>query len=41
VGGPPKITDAVQRAECFNIAKPDWHTLLQPSVKTTRTMKVP
>jgi len=35
---PTQITDAVQRAEYFNSAKPNWHTLLNPSVKTTRTM---
>jgi hypothetical protein len=35
---PTQITDAVQRAEYFNQAKDDWHTLLAPSVKTGRTM---
>lgn len=35
---PTQFADAVQRAEYFNRAKPDWHTLLNPSVKTTRTM---
>ncbi|HYK34816.1 hypothetical protein [Alloacidobacterium sp.] len=33
-----QLTDAVQRAEFFDRAKPDWHTLLNPSVKTGRTM---
>jgi hypothetical protein len=33
-----QFTDAVQRAEFFDRAKPDWHTLLNPSVKTGRTM---
>jgi hypothetical protein len=33
-----QYTDAVQRAEFFKRAKPDWHTLLNPSVKTGRTM---
>ncbi len=35
---PTQITDAVQRAEYFDQAKDDWHTLLVPSVKTPRTM---
>ena len=35
---PTQITDAIQRAEYFDRAKPDWHTLLNPSVKTTRSM---
>jgi hypothetical protein len=38
---PTQFTDAVQRAEFFDQAKPDWHTLLAPSVKTGRTMKIP
>ena len=33
-----QYTDAVQRAEFFNRAKSDWHTMLNPSVKTGRTM---
>src|SRR6201989_341907 len=33
-----QYTDAVQRAEFFRRAKPDWHTMLNPSVKTGRTM---
>jgi len=37
-GVPTQFTDAVQRAEFFDRAKPDWHTLLAPSVKTARTM---
>jgi hypothetical protein len=37
---PTQFTDAVQRAEFFNDAKDDWHTLLAPSVKTTRVMKL-
>lgn len=37
---PTQFTDAVQRAEFFDRAKPDWHTLLAPSVKTARTMKL-
>lgn len=35
---PTQITDAVQRAEFYNSMKPDWHTMLNPSVKATRTM---
>ncbi len=35
---PTQITDAVQRAEFGNKAKPDWHTLLAPSVKTPEVM---
>lgn len=38
---PTQFTDAVQRAEYFNRAKADWHTLLKPSVKTTRVMTIP
>jgi hypothetical protein len=34
---PTQFADAVARAEYQN-AKPDWHTLLAPSVKTARTM---
>jgi hypothetical protein len=32
------VTDAIQRAEYFSQAKDDWHTLLAPAVKPTRTM---
>jgi hypothetical protein len=35
---PTQFVDAIQRAEYFKKAKPDWHTLLAPSVKTGRTM---
>jgi hypothetical protein len=35
---PTQFTDAIQRAEFFNQAKADWHTMLNPSVKTGRTM---
>lgn len=35
---PTQITDAVMRAEFQHSAKNDWHTLLQPVVKTGRTM---
>ena len=35
---PTQFTDAVMRAEFANVEQGDWHTLLAPSVKTTRTM---
>ncbi len=35
---PTQFTDAIQRAEFFNKAKPDWHTLLKPVVKAPQTM---
>lgn len=35
---PTQITDAVQKAEFGNQARADWHTLLAPSLKSTRTM---
>ena len=35
---PTQFTDAVQRAEYYSKAKDDWHTILVPSVKTTRVM---
>ena len=35
---PTQFADAVVRAEYFNRAKPDWHTLLAPIVKTARRM---
>ncbi len=35
---PTQYTDAVQRAEFFHTASEDWHTLLTPRVRTTRTM---
>jgi hypothetical protein len=35
---PTQFTDAVQRAEFSDAMKPDWHTILNPSVKATRTM---
>jgi hypothetical protein len=33
-----QFPDAVQKAEFGNHARSDWHTLLQPAVKTGRTM---
>jgi hypothetical protein len=38
---PTQISDAVHRAQFFSSAKADWHTLLAPSVKTARTMRLP
>jgi hypothetical protein len=35
---PTQFTDAVMRAEFHGVASHDWHTLLNPSVKTGRTM---
>ena len=35
---PTQITDAIQKAEFGNSARPGWHTLLQPSLKTGRRM---
>src|SRR6266478_8926323 len=35
---PTQFTDAVQRAEFFNKAASEWHTLLRPRVGTPRTM---
>ncbi|HEX4235267.1 MAG TPA: hypothetical protein VH041_13300 [Caldimonas sp.] len=35
---PTQITDAVMRAEFQHSAKDDWHTLLNPVVRMTRTM---
>lgn len=35
---PTQVTDAIQRASYWSDAKDDWHTLLAPSVKTTRVM---
>jgi len=35
---PTQFTDAVQRAEYYSKAKADWHTILVPSLKTTRVM---
>lgn len=36
---PTQFADAVARAE-YQGARPDWHTLLAPTVKTTRTMVI-
>lgn len=35
---PTQISDAIQKAEFGNHARPDWHTLLNPVVKRERTM---
>ena len=36
-----QFSDAIQRAEFYNVMQWNWHTLLNPSVKTTRTISVP
>lgn len=36
-----QVTDAVQRAEFYNVMKADWHTLLNSSVKRPRSISVP
>lgn len=38
---PTQFTDAVQRAEFFNVMAPDWHTMLNASLKQERTIRVP
>jgi len=38
---PTQIIDAELRAEFYNTMKPNWHTLLNPGVKTVRTMSLP
>jgi hypothetical protein len=35
---PTQFTDAVQRAEFFNVSKPDWHTILVPRKVPSLTM---
>ena len=35
---PTQFSDAIQRAQYWSTAKPDWHTLLAPSAKTPRVM---
>jgi hypothetical protein len=40
-GVPTQFSDAVQRAEFNNVMKYDWHTLLKPSLKTSRTVSIP
>ena len=37
---PTQFSDAVQRAEFNNVMKYDWHTLLKPSLKPSRTLSV-
>ena len=36
--GPTQYTDAVQRAEFFNTASDEWHTILKPRVGTAQTI---
>ena len=38
---PTQFTDAVQRAEFYNVMQPDWHTVLKPSVKAERRLALP
>jgi hypothetical protein len=38
---PTQFVDAIQRAEFWNTMAPDWHTVLNGSLKPTRTMAVP
>jgi hypothetical protein len=38
---PTQLIDAELRAEFYNSMKPNWHTLLNPSVKSVRTMSLP
>lgn len=38
---PTQFTDAIQRAEFYNVMGTDWHTLLRASIKTERTMQIP
>ncbi|HKW18796.1 MAG TPA: hypothetical protein VJO35_14910 [Terriglobales bacterium] len=38
---PTQFSDSVQRAQFYNVMQSDWHTLLKPSLKTSRTMSVP
>jgi len=40
VGG-TQFGDAVQRAEFFNMMKPNWHTLLNPNIVNRVTIQVP
>lgn len=35
---PTQFADAIQRAEFFNAADDDWHTLLRPRLKAARTL---
>jgi hypothetical protein len=37
---PTQFTDAVQKAEFGKLARPDWHTLLNASVKPAETMTI-
>ena len=38
---PTQFSDAVQRAEFNNVMQTDWHTLLRPALKTSRTLSIP
>ena len=37
---PTQFSDAIQRAEFYNKMKPDWHTLLTPSVPAAVTLHI-
>ena len=38
---PTQFVDAIQKAAFYNTMQPDWHTLLQPSVKKERNLSIP
>jgi hypothetical protein len=38
---PTQFSDSIQRAEFYNQMRFDWHTLLKPSIKQTRTVSIP
>jgi hypothetical protein len=38
---PTQFSDSIQRAQFYNVMQSDWHTILNPSVKPTRTLSVP
>ena len=38
---PTQFSDAVARAEFFNVMQADWHTLLRASIKAERTIRIP
>jgi hypothetical protein len=38
---PTQYTDAIQRAEYYNKAPADWHTMLAPRLLSTRVLRVP
>ena len=38
---PTQFADAVQRAEFYNQMQADWHTMLKPSIKAERSLRIP